>query len=766
MPDIYWLIAAQRRYLEAMQPGEQADVWSADYQAIGQRLAATFPDAAAVIVRDRLHGYRNFSDRHILLVEVVHRARAVEPIPHQRPGDAGPGGEPERPIRIGWPEFCETGEAAPGQPTMTTAHIVKIAGDRVGADGAVTRGSSILRAELGAWERCRPVGMTHDSILMSLRAGAIDRDGNLLSILYEDASHVIGPGRITPLGDAVLDCCVWGLPTETSLSLLIRSLYERFGGDFYSRSRVESDAAANLAKLRAWKRFGPWLERWNDSLTSGDAPQLDRLRTRREVLGMLSYQKHELIDPVDFLRSVQELPETCPLLLWGCSHGDLHGHNVLLSELEDDVTLPAVFDFADMSLENLVGWDFVKLETELKSRALPLLANGPEPAFLFQVLAFEVHLARCTLAIHNEQKPPEPSFAVEGLNRLAGIVLTIRQQARRHLGVQRLRDRQWLEEYYFLLTCYGVHAGLFDSYQTNRRQLASAYISSGVAARQLSIPSNGLDDAIRVQEEQARAFIRRGAEFDPGTCDRPRLPGEYSYHPRLAFARTWVRCDDRPYRLGAIRILDALRTEYPHVLEIDDELALAYLEAGQESEFQCLLSAVERRYNVLSEEFLSRLGRFWKLKAIANSASGSQPAREHCLEALTWYRQAYGIRRHYYPGINVAGLEFVLGRVEAATHTARQVFESLETSRAGPSEQAWVDASRGDALVIFGRNHEAEAAYGHAVAISDPRAKASMRRQLALLVESSPEGSGVRAYWSSEKLDAVFGPLPPSDRSS
>ena len=184
--------------------------------------------------------------------------------------------------------------------------------------------------------------------------------------------------------------------------------------DFYNRSQVETDPCANLKKLLAWKKFETWLDEWKDEIAPGRSAQLDRLRTRREVLGMLSYQRNDLIDPVDFLRSVAECPETCPLLLWGCSHGDLHGHNVLLSELQNDVDLPAVVDFGDMSLDNLVGWDFVKLETELKARALPLLLNGPEPEFLFQALAFEVFLRGRPSPSTTSKSPPSRTSRCQG----------------------------------------------------------------------------------------------------------------------------------------------------------------------------------------------------------------------------------------------------------------------------------------------------------------------------------------------------------------
>ena len=249
MPDIYWLIAAQRQYLEAMQPRVEPRVYTEDYRMICQRLAATFPDAAAVIVRDRLHGYRNRSDRHILLVEVVHEKQAVDAIASRRPEDQPDGDRiPAGPIMVGWPEFCAAEEKRLGLETRTSAHIVKIAKDTTTSDGKLVAGSTILRDELTAWESCRPVGMTHDSILMRLRQGAVTASGELLSIIYEDAHHVIGMGHVLSLEDAVLDCCVWGTPKVSSIAILIRNLYERFGADFYNRSRVRSTSEKNMSR--------------------------------------------------------------------------------------------------------------------------------------------------------------------------------------------------------------------------------------------------------------------------------------------------------------------------------------------------------------------------------------------------------------------------------------------------------------------------------------------------------------------------------------
>ena len=770
MPDIYWLIAVQRQYLEAMQPRVEPRVYTEDYRMICQRLAATFPDAAAVIVRDRLHGYRNRSDRHILLVEVVHEKQAVDAIASRRPEDQPDGARPAGPIMVGWPEFCAAEEKRLGLETRTSAHIVKIAKDTTTSDGKLVAGSTILRDELTAWESCRPVGMTHDSILMRLRQGAVTASGELLSIIYEDAHHVIGMGHVLSLEDAVLDCCVWGTPKVSSIAILIRNLYERFGADFYNRSRVRSTSEENMSRLQAWKNFKVWLSDWNDTLDPGEQPQLDRIQIRREVLGSMSGKRDFLIDPVDYLRSVEQCPQFCPLLLWGCADGDLHGRNVLVTAVSDEVALPAAFDYADMGLDNLVGWDFVKLETELKVRALPRLHAhvGTWPEYHEAVLRFECHLAAATLAMHNEQEMPRTNLGSHGLQRLAEILLTIRQQARRHLGIQRLRDRQWLEEYYFLLACYGVYASRFDTYSGYPRQIGAAFISAGVAARQLSRPCQRLAELVRGHREDARGKIAIKA-FDPGAflaekpngetiLDKPRC--EMSYHARLAFAQTWVRepkpgdCERKSFIAAAIEILMKLREQYPHALEIEEELALAYLEADDRTKFEGLLDGVTRRYSQVSEEFLCRIGRYWKDRArdARETTDLTSAARFH-KAALELYQRAYQLRQHYYPGINVAGLQFVLGKNEEARKTAQAVLASLDQT--WPAEQEhWVRATRADAQFLAGNNEQAERLYREAAVQADAHACASSRRQVEMLLEYAPDAS--RAYWIGEKLDEVF----------
>ena len=56
------------------------------------------------------------------------------------------------------------------------------------------------------------------------------------------------------------------------------------------------------------------------------------------------------------------------------------------------------------------------------------------------------------------------------------------------LGTSHGRPNEWLEEYYFLLTCYGAFTGRFENLQ--HRERIGALISAGVATSRLSWPRN------------------------------------------------------------------------------------------------------------------------------------------------------------------------------------------------------------------------------------------------------------------------------------
>jgi hypothetical protein len=169
-----------------------------------------------------------------------------------------------------------------------------------------------------------------------------------------------------------------------------------------------------------------------------------------------------------------------PRMLRGCAHGDLHGRNVLVGIVRDRARWPAVFDYERMGPDNLLAWDFVKMETELKERAYPTLFPNESPSpYIRAVQDFEVRLAQQTEACYNGARWPEVEDRAEPASRLRALLLALRQQAALHLGHDRGRPREWLDEYYFALACYGAQVGRFAN--LNRPELIGAFVSAGVA---------------------------------------------------------------------------------------------------------------------------------------------------------------------------------------------------------------------------------------------------------------------------------------------
>jgi len=170
-------------------------------------------------------------------------------------------------------------------------------------------------------------------------------------------------------------------------------------------------------------------------------------------------------------------------MLRGCAHGDLHGRNILVGIVRDRVLWPTVFDYEDMRPDNLIAWDFVKLESELKVRACSEIFARQEPQFLHQVRDFEIQLNEQTERHHLDHTWPLVQNDAEPAERLRAILLELRRMAALHLGIYRGRPNQWLEEYYFVLAGYAVSTARFSNLE--RRELLAAYVSAGVAVSRL-----------------------------------------------------------------------------------------------------------------------------------------------------------------------------------------------------------------------------------------------------------------------------------------
>src|SRR5262249_46386458 len=153
---------------------------------------------------------------------------------------------------------------------------------------------------------------------------------------------------------------------------------------------------------------------------------------------------------------------------------------------------------------------------------------------------------------------------------------------------------------------------------------------------------------------------------------------------------------------AAVELLEALRgpAHYPHVLAVEDELLLAYLELGRRSDAEGLLGQVRRRYRNDYEGTLCRNGRLSKdrgVEALAGGTGLTAGARQAFRQALACYELAWALRQNYYPGINVAALRFLLQEAGAQEVAARARKGAEEAAPGYDGEAVWLLATRAEA---------------------------------------------------------------------
>jgi tetratricopeptide (TPR) repeat protein len=240
--------------------------------------------------------------------------------------------------------------------------------------------------------------------------------------------------------------------------------------------------------------------------------------------------------------------------------------------------------------------------------------------------------------------------------------------------------------------------------------------------------------------------------------------GEMTHDARLSFAKECARAGKSPCVEIAVEVLQVLREDYPHVLAVEEELALAYLELGRTHEANELLEDVQLRYNQLSEETLCRIGRIWKDSGTELLDKKPKAAIQPLQYALDWYRRAYDLREDYYPGINVATLNFFLGNRGESKRVAEAVLNSTATGQFPQEQQPWIWATQAEAYLLlasFPDEHEtkrmcdlAEGLYCQASINSPPSSVKAMKRQAQLILNHSP--ADVRDFWTEAKLAGVF----------
>ena len=668
-PHVVWTHRAEGRLAVALARAEGPLAVFAEHRGrINEQLAVAF-DADHLIVLDLYVGFRPRTGEYILLVDVC------------RPNEAG-------------------------------TFIAKLADD------------ARLRREFHAWESCRGHAFSGNGVFMKQTpCPGPGLPECIAALVYQDAQTHIGADRQMTLEESFLSAVRFGAVDPASLAKVFSELFDHLGQVLYQMAKVvePAGAAIELNWDNVQRRRRPLADSfagWSDGRIA---------EVRQEVNAAFPEPFAELLDPVDFLAYVEAdlkagaKPERwLPRLLRGRSHGDLHGRNVLVGfhEGTNEADRPALFDYEHMAVDNLIGWDFVKLETELKIRAYPrVFAEATSLRHFAQtVQAFEQELGEQT---ENHRRPgtwPAPGGAT-ARERLLTLLLTIRRLAGCHLGERANRSEDWLEEYYFLLACYSVYAVRFVPTQSPHERIGT-FVSGGVAAARFAWWRRRSSAIVAPSDSSLSDTVESLIARDYPTWREP-----------LRIAWAWNRGGDAEKIARAHDLLMGLRDRYRHVLAWHYELAFNLTKQDRcEEALAQLVEIGETFQGQLDEDTLSLWGKCHKARGDQFRAAGlrtgsSQAERLTALaeadrayvEACRRYEQAYGLEHNWFPGINLATLWLMRAALagELGRLTDREKLRASSVRLAGELQSAaegwrprlkddlvWIVATRGEAALL------------------------------------------------------------------
>lgn len=616
--------------------------------------------------------------------------------------------------------------------------------------------ASAVANDYDGWRKCM---LKHNfASRVFVAVAKTELPGDRAAIVYEDAYRLFGYPDEAKGPQSLETVVFWAInddrPDPVSVERVIRQIYTDLHRWFYRAPLTD----ANAARAFYQRRLRRALDRWTEDE--------ERRVLRRDLIWMLC--SHETpgcpgvvsyADPFDYVTWALRhgrFPQT----LIGRSHGDLHGRNILVGVERGEVEYPAVFDYGEMNDDNVLVWDFVKLEVELKVRFLfplyqdesarkalfalqrsgmhrfelpekePSAASDPRSLRLRQLLfgfQFELLLADLTARIHRLSEPqsPEPPGGREitghkKIDRALAILLRIRQEAALLLGdrqPQRGGRSLWKDEYYFALAVYGLSTAKFDYKES---ETGFALVSAGVACAQVDLLKK--DAGALLAMTKPEELLRLSRETEPYPCFR--IPLAHAH-------RLWKAKQTRSGLKKALEMIEPAVKRFGHAVPLLQEYALLLAEAGQHEKSLGLLTQLEDLCAVFrDEETLSRIGRTCKSQgdlALAQhlvpvSKLHGHPAWQWYDAALRRYRQAFEMRRHYYPGVNAATLATILGLQQESRSIAMQTLTSChqqDLSKLTSDERFWVLVSEGEASLLLGRSADAVTYYQQALAILD-----------------------------------------------
>jgi hypothetical protein len=626
-----------------------------------------------------------------------------------------------------------------------------------------------VEPDFQGWQDCTKGQHVASRIFAPVRKFELGEDR--VAVLYRDGFTLFGPGsdedsKYQPkmLDEATKWAVVDDKPDPMSVQRALVHIFTDLGLWFYRGAESSRPAAHKFYRdhLRQQPEHPPeknvfhlWL---NDTgrqnlrrqavwvLAGCDDPVADPIKHPARYLDPFDYVEWAISD-----KTGDRVPET----LVGRSHGDLHARNVIVGDRRGEVQYPAVFDYGDMTPENVIAWDFAKLETELKVRILAEIVLDPavmstliertplrkyravEPKVglrskeanradrLVAFLAFEELLDDLTSGVIDgpgiERILPltPPPTGVKKIDRLASILVRVRCEAVKWLGDKGTsRQNLWKDELHFALGVYGL-INVRWNYSDHEQE--AALVSAGVAiARMRSIP------------ELLKSKIADGYQD----------PFEYpSYRVPLAILhKLWQA--KHPDFLAACRIgeqvaLKVEKREHPpsckievlprafHAVPLIGQALLLETEAGNLGPVEPVLERMRDDAIEFGDfETLGRIGRLYKdsgdrLKDSKEQPdpSGWPPSFQMYDMALDAYAVAYDATNDWYVGINAATLARLVGKVDLAKEYAEKVAATLNDvlkkmkddrsaaqNRQLKKDRYWLYATEGEAALILGRN--------------------------------------------------------------
>ena len=641
----------------------------------------------------------------------------------------------------------------------TRTHIVKL--------GAREQ----VRPDWEGWERC--VGARYVGSRLFVKPDYRDlpawigADGNAAAhsrgaAVYPNAYQLFGLDQTTQQPKSLDDVTRWAVlddkPDPESIERVISQIYGDLHRWFYCAARDDRARAVEFYE----RRLARARERW--SCRGGADPQWQderkqRMELRRDAVWLfcgLDRPDAEgppvYLDPYDFVEWALEQHQV-PDTLVGRSHGDLHGLNVLVGVHRGEAEFPVVFDYGEMGPDNVLAWDFVKLEFELKTRIIPRLYEDPaartsllarrgtkppketqggasasEPvrcaaerawrlAFVFE---FETLLMEATARIDDHasamsRRPPGPLplFADNSkIDRALRVLLRIRQEAALWLGYEHPgRHDRWPDEYCFAAAVYGLSTAKWPNYDP--KQTECALVAAGVACARLRLAR--------------QALLRGPAAAAAGSGRAP------SYRVPLHQAHTlWTA----GYMAEALQVIQAAQSQFEESVPLAVEHALLLAEVGRLHDAEGRIEPLRTLAGVFGDfEMLSRLGRIFKNYADKTWTADVVPfvnsaPWQYYRRAFTLYDEAFRLSGEYFPGVNAATLAVLLGGewTNRGRAIAARVCEICQTNDppADIEQRYWLFASEGEANLVLGTpdsSRRAAGFYRSALELVDPESQ-------------------------------------------